>query len=331
MVGSFNIRGASFSQSERTWVRHHSDPSDDAPTAGGVKGTVSPSDLHAFRPTKASTPASEGCAASAETETGRSAAGGGRAEESREGGDGDGDEGEELDTDSYAVYLHRRREARVVGLREAVGVEVLPLSYELATFSRIVNLRVSPSATATATATATASATAASESQEAGRRVVGAVRWAPLGLSAMFNSSAAVTAQVTADGACAPRRRRPLGEEETETERVEALLQENSGVGVSLTVKGSGTFLAVASREPASVRLYGAGGGGGGGVGFDGGDGDGVVVLRASFSALSCDESSTTAEGGAGVGEGGTRMGLVEVDIPSPWDGRERRLVFRWV
>lgn len=332
VVGSFNIQGASFSQSERTWVRHRGDGHDGA--SPGVKGTVSPSDVHPFRLASHGTPPP----APAAGETGQS-----------DGGD-ETPQDERPPPDSFAVYLHCRREARVVGLHEAVEIEVLPLCYELATFSRVVLLPLSPSPPGALPGPGpggisegerpAAAVGAGADGQGQGgaaRDRDRHVRWAVLGLSNMFNSSAAVTSQeVTTCASIVSRRAASPSEEEGDVAPSIGESDSSSGgngsspegrsggakAGVSLTVRGSGKFLAVASKKPALVRLF-RGAGEGEASGRDGEGGDDAGVLEVSFSALSGDDSATASEGG-------TRMGLVGVELPGPWDGRERRLVFGW-
>lgn len=320
MVGSFNVRGASFSQSERTWVRTGRD--DEARGGGAVEGTVSPSDVHAFLRT---------------TKPQADRAGGG-GEMPPAPGDGVAENEDEI-SGCFALYLHRRRETRVVGLLEAVAIEALPLSYELATFSRVIDLRLPP-ALGSKSGEQQGGSSAADVVENRDGDSPGyderdnIVRWAVIGLSDMFNSSAAVSAQepfqpgatswsngVECDGGTVP--------------------------GVAVNVKGSGKFLAVASRQPSRVTLGGVRGDGAvesasleKGVvrGKDGrdasdrddgaGSGD-ATVLDASFSAL----CATTTDGPstAWSEEGGrTGMGLVEVVIPGPWNGRERQLTFWW-
>ncbi|CBN77415.1 Alpha-galactosidase, family GH36 [Ectocarpus siliculosus] len=318
VVGSFNVRGASFSQSERAWVRAGRD--DEARGGGAVEGTVSPSDVHAFRITK---PHADRA--------------GGAGEMPPAPGDGV-EENEDETRCCFALYLHRRRETRVVSLLEAVAIEVLPLSYELATFSRVIGLRLPPLGISTSGEQQQGSSAAdVVESRDGDRPGYDAqedtVRWAILGLSDMFNSSAAVSAQE-------PFQRGAT----TRSSGVEC----DGGMvpGVAVYVKGSGKFLAVASRQPSRVTLGGVGGDGAvGSAGLEqgvihredgrddsgraGGSGD-VTVLDASFSALCAATPDGPPSTALSVGGGRAGLGLVEVVIPGPWDGRERQLTFWW-
>ena len=212
--------------------------------------------------------------------------------------------GEAPQEEVYAVYLHCREEVRVVALHEAIEMDVSPLCYELATLSRVVGLARSPRSGALTTG---------------GKNEP--VRWAPLGLPDMFNSCGAVTKQVLIF---------PEGEGVV---REEGAACEGGGAasGVALSVRGSGRFFAVASRRPKRATLctgkVGVDGctaadGGGGSKVTGGGTGGGNVVgvLEVSFSAL----NEAFASGG------GRGLGLVEVCIPGPWDGRKRWLSFGW-
>lgn len=268
MVGSFNVRGTCSDLSQ----------------GSSVKGTVSPSDVHAFSDVKPWTDSSK--AESTATS----------------GGSGPGEVSPQKEV--YAVYLHCREEVRVVALHQAIEIDVSPLCYELATFSRVVGLARSPRSGALTTG---------------GKKEP--VRWAPLGLPDMFNSCGAVAKQVLII---------PEGEGVV---REEAAACEGGGAtpGVALSVKGSGRFFAVASRRPKRATLCTGrvgvdgctpadGGGGSKDTGGEGGGGDVVGVLEVSFSVL----SEAFASGG------GRGLGLVEVCIPGPWDGRERWLSFGW-
>lgn len=317
VVGSFNVRGASFSQSERAWVRAGRD--DEARGGGAVEGTVSPSDVHAFRSTK---PHADRA--------------GGPGEMPPAPGDGV-EENEDETRCCFALYLHRRRETRVVGLLEAVAIEVLPLSYELATFSRVIDLCLPPLGSSKSGEQQGSSAADVVESRDGDCPGYDAqedtVSWAVLGLSDMFNSSAAVSAQE-------PFRRGAT----TWSSGVEC--DGGTVPGVAVYVKGSGKFLAVASRQPSRVTLGGVGGDGAvGSAGLEqgvvpcedgrdasgraGGSGD-VTVLDASFSALCATTPDGPPSTALSVGMGRAGMGLVEVVIPGPWDGRERQLTFWW-
>lgn len=270
MVGSFNVRGARFSEKERTWVRLEDGE------IPAVKGTVAPCDVHAFIAEKPHTQSTQSEMAPAR------------------GSEGDHEE-------EYAVYLHCRQEARVLGLTEAIDIEVCPLSYELATFSRVVELGQCPQRSEQRTG-------------EPGEPL----RWASLGLAKMFNSSAAVTEQATSIS----------GVEGVSRIELAASNQRGGAAGVPvvvLSVKGSGRFLALSSRPPTRAAL------GSGSVGADDvvGMSEGleekdwepdVAVVDTSFSYL---PESCASRGGRG-------MGLVEVVIPGPWDGQERRLLFWW-
>ncbi|CAN0114655.1 unnamed protein product [Ectocarpus sp. 12 AP-2014] len=318
VVGSFNVRGASFSQSERAWVRTGRD--DEARGGGAVEGTVSPSDMHAFRSTKP-----------------HSNRTGGAGEIPPAQGHGV-DENEDETRCLFALYLHRRRETRVVSLLEAVAIEVLPLSYELATFSRVIDLRLPPLGSSKGGEQRPGSSAAdVVESRDGDCAGYDAqeytVSWAVLGLSDMFNSSAAVSAQ------------EPFQREAT-TRSSGAECDGGMVPGVAVCVKGSGKFLAVASRQPSRVTLGGVGGDetvGSAGLepgvvgcedgrdasGRAGGSGD-VTVLDASFSTLFAATPDGPPSTALSVGGGRAGMGLVEVVIPGPWDGRERQLTFWW-
>lgn len=237
MVGNFNVRGSCFNVKDKKWVRLEEG------TIPSVMGTVAPADVHAFDIMK--TPPEE-------VDKGTSAA--------------DGD---------YALYLHCCKEVRAVGPREAVEIEVLPLSYELATFSRILELG----------------------SPQVGREPL---LWAPIGLVDMFNSSAAVTKQEALP---------PIGVLKDKIARQDHPRRQKGEaiVGVELSIRGSGRFLGMASRPPIRAALESR-------------EDDGAgrrYELEMSFSTLP-------------ENRGGRGMGVVEVDIPGPWGGREQRLVFDW-
>ena len=208
-----------------------------------VKGTVAPADVHAFNVGKKNS--------------------------------------EEGKHEDYALFLHCRKEARVVGLRDAVEIEVLPMRYELATFSRILELG----------------------SSQAG---IEPLRWAPIGLAEMLNSSAAITKQEQV----IPR----LPDSQDEARGHGQPRHEEGGnvtVELELSIRGSGKFLGLASRRPCRAVLQ---------CSVDGESAEARVTgdeVEVSFSTL--------AESG-----GKHRMGVVEVDIPGPWDGRDRSLVLSW-
>lgn len=226
-----------FNVKDRKWVRVEEG------TVPAVEGTVAPADVHAFDIRKT---------AHEEFDDGTSAA--------------DGD---------YALYLHCRKEVRAVGPREAVEIEVLPLCYELATFSRILELG----------------------SPRLGREPL---LWAPIGLVDMFNSSAAVTKQEVLP---------PLGVSKDKVARQDhpRRQKEDAIVEVELSIRGSGKFLGLASRRPIRAAL--------GSSDDDGADRS--YELEMSVSTLP-------------ENRGRRGMGVVEVDIPGPWAGREQRLVFDW-
>lgn len=283
MVGSFNVRGTHFSQSERTWVRLEDGE------IPAVKGTVSPSDVHAFNAGNRQK----------NRDTCDKVSFGHQEETAKNDQPIDEEEVVCVFEEAYAVYLHRQKEVGVVGLRETVDVEVLPLSYELATFSRVLDVCLKPR-------------TSGRAGYGGGVGVGGeeVIRWAPLGLADMFNSSAAITKQevIAADAAGG-----------------------GAVPGVCLWVKGSGEFLAVASRRPTRATLESGDVGGQsdstsegstdhGLSGAKGGDANVDAVLDVSFSRIA----------GPSALRGGGGMGVVEVHIPAPWDGRGRRLVFCW-
>lgn len=280
VVGSFSVRGSHFSLSKRTWVRLEDGE------IPAVKGTVSPSDVHAFN--TGNRPARD---ARDKTSYGH------RVEPGNTEQAIDEEEAIGVFEEEYAVYLHCREEVGVVGLRDTVDLEVLPLSYELATFSRVLELFPQPSS----------GGCAGDGGSGDGGEVI---RWAPVGLADMFNSSAAVTKQeITATDA------------------------EGGGAipGVCLWVKGSGKFLALASRQPTRTTLESGGVGGRSGAGGKGstahgppGGKDGGANVDAVLDASFLPAAEPMA---LGRGKG---MGVVEVDIPGPWDGRERRLMFSW-
>lgn len=295
VLGSFNIRGATFSQAERTWV---SLEGNEVPS---VRGTVSPSDVHAFLKETLTKPG-DIIASNMNGTTGD------RQEDRRQEERAVVPRAQRLGMKAeptYAVYLHRRREASVVRLTESLPIELDALAFELATFSRVLNLgrTVNGNGSPHTVHTATAG---------------GAVLWAAIGLSNMLNSSAAITSQELV-------LKRSLKDE-----------QEQSGfpVFVKLAVKGSGRFLALASRRPERVVL------------LDKTSDDNLaghesgVELDVSFSALPKATARDSDSGQANKkGMGGMEdacvdrleeMGGVEVDIPGPWDGRERLLVFAW-
>lgn len=267
MVGSFNVRGTCSDISERS----------------SVKGTVSPSDVHAFNDVKPRTRNSKVVSTTTPRGIGH---------------------GEAPLEEVYAAYLHCREEVRVLALHQAIEIDVSPLCYELATFSRVVELAPSQRSGVLTT----------DEKKEP-------VRWAPLGLPDMFNSCGAVAKQEL------------IFPEGKGVVREEAVPSAEGGTasGVAVSVKGSGKFFAVASRRPKRATLCAeivgidpctpADGGGGSEVaGREAGVGgsDAVGVLEISFSDL------PDASGG------GRGLGLVEFCIPGPWDGRERWLSFSW-
>lgn len=287
MVGSFNIRGTHFSQSKRTWVRLEDGE------IPAVKGTVSPSDVHAFTAGNRQIIRDTRDKASHDHQE----------ETVYKDQPIDEEEVAGVIEEAYAVYLHRQKEVRVVTFRETVDVEALPLSYELATFSRVLDVYLQPCISESAGDGVSIGVGVGVGGEEV-------IRWAPLGLADMFNSSAAITKQ-----------------------EVIAVDAEGGGAvpGVCLWVKGSGEFLAVASRRPTRATLESGGVGGQSDPRSDGstdhslsggkgGDVNDDVVLDVSFSGI----AGPTALGG------GQGMGVVEVDIPGPWDGRGRRLVFCW-
>lgn len=212
----------------------------------------------------------------------------------------DGDDEAPLE-EVYAVYLHCRGEVRVVAVHQAIDIDLPPLCYELATFSKVVQL-----------------ARSGAKSTDGGKEPV---RWAPLGLPDKFNSCGAVSKQ---EVRIIPGNKGVLREEDT------ACRERDGTSGVALSVKGSGKFFAVASRCPTRVTICA------GRVGADGcttddegvtsdvaggeaGGGD-IRVLELSFSEL----PELLASGG------GRGLGLVEVCIPGPWGKRERWLSFWW-
>lgn len=339
VVGSFNVRGTCSDLSE----------------GNSVKGTVSPSDVHAFNHTKPPTDSSK-----AESTT-------------PSGGLGHGEKTplEEV----YAVYLHCRQEVRVLALHQAIEIDVPPLCCELATFSRVVELAPSLRSETLSTTDVKKEPVPDGKKEPVTDGITGPVadgkketitdgkeepvthgkkesvadgkkepvthgnkepvtdgrkepvRWAPLGLPDMFNSCGAVAKQELTP---------PEGEGVV---REEAVACEEGGAtsGVALLVKGSGKFFAVASRRPKRATLCAGrvrsgvdgctpsdGGGGsratGGGAGAEVGGGDVVGVLEVSFSDL----PEAFASGG------GCGLGVMEVSIPGPWDGRERWLSFWW-
>lgn len=237
MVGNFNVRGSYFNVKDKKWVRLEEG------TVPAVKGTVAPADVHAFDIMK-TTPEEV-------------------------------DEGTSVADRDYALYLHCRKEVRVVGPREAVEIEVLPLGYELATLSRILEL----------------------ESPQLGREPV---LWAPIGLVDMFNSSAAVTKQEVLPP-LGVLKDKIVGHDHPRCRKGEAI------VGVELSIRGSGKFVGLASRRPIRAALESREDDGGGRRN----------ELEMSFSTLP-------------ENRGRRGMGVVEVDIPGPWGGREQRLVFDW-
>lgn len=195
----------------------------------------------------------------------------------------------------YAVYMHCRKELRVVRFHETIPVEILPLSFELATFSRVVELCGLDSGDAAV-------------SRDTGS-VAEVVHWAVIGLADMLNSSAAVTQQEVV---------RPS--DEGDLEGTKGRTSSDLSVGVALSVKGSGRFLALTNRRPNGVTLES------GGVAK--GEGRVVCSIDVSFSPLPVDGSGGADPSGAGADTGHMRM--IEVTIPGPWDGKERRLEFVW-
>lgn len=275
MVGSFNIRGASYSQEKRTWVSLEDD------TVHMVKGTVSASDVHAF--------AREIPTAEEIDETAK--AQGGKDEASFEAGEGRG-------TSMYAMYLHHKKTARVMFLKESVPIEIASLGFELATISRVLEIG-HPRARDGGT----------NVSREGSLNPPnGVVLWAAIGLCDMLNSSAAISNQ------------KVINSNISDGEKGSAPAATASAVVVALSVQGSGRFWALASRGPNRCSLQAS-------CNEDDGNSS-AVALQISFKPLL--EKTLIGEGeGAGV-SGIPEMGVVEVDIPGPWDGRERRLVFKF-
>ncbi|CAM9346044.1 unnamed protein product [Discosporangium mesarthrocarpum] len=165
VVGSFNVRGSSYSQGHRSWIRTEQGPT---PPVGGEVG---PSDVHPFA--MSGTPAKQaGVHTAATTAPGVVAAEGGGC------------------SDCYAVYLHERDQLHVMGLEDSLSLEVPSLGFELATVSRLVSLPWQ--------------GVGGGGPGEPGGRGDGsgvfssahhALQWAVVGLVRMFNSAAAVTAQ----------------------------------------------------------------------------------------------------------------------------------------
>lgn len=347
-MGSFNIKGSCFSLSERTWVTTADGTSANRIEGGGggggggqegIKGSVAPSDVHAFCRSKPQASIAKALGGDLLATKGRERAGG----RYTEPGDGE----EDGACCCYAIYLHCRQEARVVHLREAVAIEVLPLGYELATFSLVTELHLTPPNDSSSSNSSIGVQQQRQRDDDAGANErqgkekdehAQVVRWAALGLSDMFNSSAAFTAQdsnLQADLSDNASSLGNLGPGGVDGGGGGGGGSSGGGLipGVALSIKGSGKFLAVASRRPARATLsrgrrahLGISGGGDGD-----GDGDGVgVVLEVSFTALAGgDEVSIAPEKRGSIKPKGG-MGLVELIIPAPWDGRERRLVFWW-
>ncbi|CAM9420157.1 unnamed protein product, partial [Choristocarpus tenellus] len=155
IVGTFNIRGASYSQDKRTWVALEEEGQ-----VPSVAGVLRPHDVHAFASggnTYASTsPQNRQCSHEK----------GGCTSESWKGG-----------TDTYVVYLHQAGEVHILQSLGALHQDVPHLGFELATVSRVVVLPSLEDGTA-----------------KVGKHR-DQVRWAVVGLVDMFNSAAAVTAQ----------------------------------------------------------------------------------------------------------------------------------------
>lgn len=278
-MGSFNVRGASFSQQERTWV------SLEDGNVPAVQGVVSPSDVHAFTKETPATDVTQRAEQAGQKEALSGAGARGPPEA------------------MYAMYLHCRKEARIVFLRESTPIEIDSLGFELATFSRVLEIRRSQADSTTA-----AAAAAATESLDAQD---GAVFWAAIGLCNMLNSSAAISEQ-------------EIG--------VKGWDQDGAGSapGVAVSVKGSGCFLALASRTPTRATLQTCQ------SAINSGSDDQVgdstdVALEASFMSLqSALVGRKDPTGGRREKRGIGEMGMVEVVIPGPWDGQERRLTFVW-
>lgn len=251
-----------------------------------VKGTVSPSDIHPFTlEGRERAPHEEG----ADDGSPHLRHGGGRVS-----GVDLLDHGEA----SYALYLYVRKEARVVRLREATALQVEPLGFELATFSRIRRLARPWKL----------NGEASSESLPAQ-----AVLWAPVGLVEMMNSSAALCAQEVLDA---------RGVEPGPTQG-DAL----PGPAVVCLVKGSGRFMALANRQPARVTLEASAGNG---------KDEPLLELEVGISrSVSGGSEAQYGQGREGnppakkVGEVDGML-VIEVNLPGPWHGRERRLHLYW-
>lgn len=275
MVGSFNIRGASFSQEKRTWISLEDD------TVPMVEGTVSPSDVHAFAK---EIPTSEGIDEKAEAQ-------GGEDEASFKAGEGRG-------TPMYAMYLHCQKTARVMCLKESIPLEIPSLGFELATISKVLEIR-HPRARDGGTDVS---------SEGISKPPNGVVLWAAIGLCDMLNSSAAISNQEV------------IHSNTFDREEGSASAAKATAVIVALSVKGCGRFWALAGRAPNRCSLQAS---------SKGDDGNSsAVALQMSFEPLS--EKALTGEGGETGVSSTPKMGVVEVDIPGPWDGREWRLVFEF-
>lgn len=273
VIGNFNVRGTAFSQEARAWV---------ALEEGGegvpaVTGTVSPCDVNAFT-TGYTEQQGRGSQLDAFLRCGMvdpSAVSANR-DDSLMTWTGEGAEDAH-----FALYLHCRGQASVVGLKEATDLKIGPLEFEIATFSAVRRLD---------------GVLKREGSGDGGDRPDEAVLWAPIGLTHMFNSSAAVVRQeVLTDGD-------QHGAE---------------GVGrLAVWLKGSGRFLALSSRRPSSATIDSgrqslvAGGQH---------EVEGSTPLDFSFCELTEEEGSADA-----------KMELLDLVIPPPWDGQPRCLLFAW-
>lgn len=278
-MGSFNVRGSSFSQQERTWV------SLEDGKIPAVQGVVSPSDVHAFTKEPPGTDLEQG------------------AEQAEQEQESPGAGASGPPAPMYAMYLHCRKEARIVCLRESTPIEIDSLAFELATFSRVLEIRLSQAHSNGAGAGSCASGDIERDAQD------GSIFWATIGLRDMLNPSAAISEQ-------------DIGVKGSDRDDAGAMPR------VGISVKGSGCFLALASRTPTRTTLTTCQSA----SGNDDQVGDSSdLALEASFTPLpralvGGKDSAGRSRYERDLGD----MGMVEVVIPAPWDGQERRLTFVW-
>ncbi|CAM9194986.1 unnamed protein product, partial [Phaeothamnion confervicola] len=145
VVGFFNIRGARYSQTKRTWIAEQ-----DLSGVPHLGGSVRPSDVHGlFVPSAIGPEEALMGAVSCEgitgggSSTGDGCSGGGRDGCSIVGGSGAGGERSGLALETFAVYLHTTKCFAELAADEELSVGPLgPFEYEIATVCRVRRLAV---------------------------------------------------------------------------------------------------------------------------------------------------------------------------------------------